>query len=85
MLGIRKLDSKRAHIHRLVFYFAGHGLIREAEGGLWLLSDWYGEQRAVAVEGLKRLYMHNIQPISIFSDSCRSLPPNMDAADLTPH
>src|SRR5258708_32641050 len=35
-------------IHRMVLYFAGHGLIREAEEGLWLLSDRDREQRAVA-------------------------------------
>jgi hypothetical protein len=72
-------------IHRLLIYFAGHGLIREAEEGLWLLSDWNDELKAVAVEVLKRrLYMHDIQQISIFSDSCRSLPPNITAADLAP-
>lgn len=72
-------------IHRLLIYFAGHGLIREAEEGLWLLSDWNDELKAVAVEVLKRrLYMHNIQQIAIFADSCRSLPPDITAADLTP-
>lgn len=77
------LNSVNGHIHRLVVYFAGHGLIREAEEGLWLLSDWYKELRAVAVESLKRrLYLHDIDQIAIFSDSCRSLPPNLEAADL---
>jgi hypothetical protein len=72
-------------IHRLLIYFAGHGLIREAEEGLWLLSDWNDELKAVAVEVLKRrLYMHNIQQIAIFADSCRSLPPSITAADLSP-
>lgn len=72
-------------IHRLLIYFAGHGLIREAEEGLWLLSDWYNELKAVAVEVLKRrLYMHDIQQIAIFADSCRSLPPDITAADLAP-
>jgi hypothetical protein len=73
-------------IHRLLLYFAGHGLIREAEEGLWLLSDWYKELRAVAVETLKRrLSMYyNIQQIAIFADSCRSLPPDIEAADLAP-
>jgi uncharacterized caspase-like protein len=41
-------------IHRLLLYFAGHGLIREAEEGLWLLSDWWTERKAVAIEVLKR-------------------------------
>lgn len=77
------LDPAKAPIHRMLLYFAGHGLIREAEEGLWLLSDWYREQRAVAVEVLRRrLYMHNIQQIAIFSDCCRSLPPDVSAADL---
>lgn len=71
-------------IHRFVIYFAGHGLIREAEERLWLLSDWHDDLRAVAVEGLKRrLYMHEIGQISIFADACQSLPPNIEAADLT--
>jgi hypothetical protein len=72
-------------IHRFLIYFAGHGLIREAEEGLWLLSDWNDELKAVAIEVLKRrLYMHDIRQISIFADSCRSLPPNITAADLAP-
>ena len=72
-------------IHRMLLYFAGHGLIREAEEGLWLLSDWHDELRAVAIESLKRrLFMHDIRQIAIFSDSCRSLPPDVQAADLTP-
>ncbi|WP_437995464.1 hypothetical protein WMF26_29720 [Sorangium sp. So ce185] len=71
-------------IHRMLLYFAGHGLIREAEEGLWLLSNWYSELRAVAVEVLRRrLYMHGIQQIGIFADACRSLPPDVDALDLT--
>jgi hypothetical protein len=81
----RLLKRGEQPIHRMLVYFAGHGLIREAEEGLWLLSDWHEQLRAVAVEGLKRrLYMHDIQQIAIFSDSCRSLPPDIDAADLTP-
>src|SRR5438105_2216541 len=60
-------------IHRLVLYFAGHGLIRGVEEGLWLLSDWYTEGRAVAIEALRRrLYRFDIQQIAIFADSCRS-------------
>ncbi len=70
-------------IHRLVLYFAGHGLIREAEEGLWLLSDWHSALRAVAAEALRRrLYMYNIRQIAIFADACRSLPRDVDAADL---
>ena len=72
-----------APIHRLVLYFAGHGLIREVEEGLWLLSDWDDELRAVAVEGLRRrLYLYGIKQIAIFADACRSLPPDVQASDL---
>ena len=72
-------------IHRLVLYFAGHGLIDGPEQGLWLLSDWYETQSAVATERLRRrLYRYGVQQIAIFADSCRSLPPDIDAADLTP-
>jgi hypothetical protein len=79
------LNPTSSPIHRLLIYFAGHGLIREAEEGLWLLSDWNDELKAVAVEVLKRrLYMHDIQQIAIFADSCRSLPPSITAADLAP-
>jgi hypothetical protein len=71
-------------IHRLVIYFAGHGLIREAEEALWLLSDWRSEQRAVAVEVLKRrLYRYGLNQITIIADACRFLPTNLEAADLT--
>lgn len=71
-------------IHRLLIYFAGHGLIREAEEGLWLLSDWHRELRAVAVEVLKRrLYLYGVEQIAIFADACRSLPRDIQAADLT--
>ncbi len=70
-------------IHRCILYFAGHGLIREADEGLWLLSDWYSQLRAVAIEVLRRrLYLYNIAQIAIFSDACRSLPADMQASDL---
>lgn len=81
----RILQPAAKPIHRLLLYFAGHGLIREAEEGLWLLSDWYDEYRAVAVEGLRRkLYLHGISQIAIFADACRSLPPSIEASDLIP-
>jgi hypothetical protein len=71
--------------HRLLIYFAGHGLIREVEEGLWLLSDWHKELRAVAVEPLKRrLSMYGVKQVAFFADACRSLPSDIDAADLTP-
>lgn len=79
------LSEATPGIPRFILYFAGHGLIREAEDGLWLLSDWNKELRAVAFEVLKRrLYMYGIQQISIFADACRSLPADMNTADLVP-
>ncbi|HWA27435.1 MAG TPA: hypothetical protein VG734_17400 [Lacunisphaera sp.] len=69
---------------RLLIYYAGHGLIRELEEGLWLLSDWETGLRAVAVEVLKRrLYQYGIKQIGIFADACRCLPSDVQAADLT--
>jgi hypothetical protein len=78
------LAPRRAPIHRMLLYFAGHGLIRGAEEGLLLLSKWRSEMRAVAVEMLRRrLYRYGIAQIGIFADACRSLPPDIDALDLT--
>ena len=72
-------------IDRFVIYFAGHGLIREAEEGLWLLSDWNTTLRAVASEVLKRrLYLYNVGQIAIFADACRVLADDIVVADLTP-
>ena len=76
------LSDKRP-IYRMILYFAGHGFIREVEKGLWLLSDWDDELRAVAVEGLRRrLLMYDIKQISIFADACRSIPPDVQALEL---
>jgi len=81
----RLLAKGGSGTHRLLIYFAGHGLIREAEEGLWLLSDWNHELRAVAVEALRRrLYLYQVDQVAIFADACRSLPPDIEAADLTP-
>ncbi|MFF5076239.1 hypothetical protein ACFY36_04260 [Actinoplanes sp. NPDC000266] len=71
--------------HRLIIYFAGHGVIRELDQGLWLLSDWNAELRAVAVEVLRRrLALYRVNQVAIFADACRSLPADVDTADLTP-
>ena len=70
-------------LHRIIVYFAGHGLIRELEEGLWLLSDWEKDLRGVAVEVLKRrLSMYGPRQITIISDACRSLPADVEQADL---
>jgi hypothetical protein len=77
------LKPETSPIHRLLLYFAGHGLIREAEEGLWLLSDWHKDLRGVAIEVLKRrLRMYGVKQIAIFADACRLLPADVDAADL---
>ncbi len=79
------LAEDQPEIHRLLIYFAGHGVIREVEEGLWLLSDWNLELRAVAVEALKRrLYTYGIDQVGFFADACRTLPTDIDTADLTP-
>jgi hypothetical protein len=82
---LERLLGQGQPIHRLVLYFAGHGLIRELEQGLWLLSDWHKEGRAVAVEKLKRRLStyYDIKQIAIFADCCRSLPKTVQDADLT--
>jgi hypothetical protein len=78
-------DEKPVPIHRIIVYFAGHGLIRELEQGLWLLSGWQEELRAVAVEVLKRrLTMYGPKQICIIADACRSLPSTIEQEDLAP-
>ncbi|HYI64195.1 MAG TPA: hypothetical protein VEW71_04850 [Allosphingosinicella sp.] len=68
---------------RLILYFAGHGLIRGADEGLWLLSDWEDELRAVGVDALRRkLFRYPIKQLAIIADACRELPGDMDQADL---
>jgi hypothetical protein len=75
----------RGKTERLLIYFAGHGLARDAAEDLWLLSEWFSDQRAVAVGGLKRrLERFGIEQIAIVADACRSLPNDLDTADLTP-
>jgi hypothetical protein len=62
-------------IHRMLIYFAGHGIIHEVASGLWLLSDWKNKGVVVAYESLRqRLASFGIKQIAIFSDACRSLP-----------
>lgn len=70
-------------IDRFVLYFAGHGVIREAEDGLWLLSDWRTRLKGVQYEVLKRrLAMFGVKQVAIFADACRSLPPDILVSDL---
>jgi hypothetical protein len=66
-----------------VLHFAGHGFRSGAEQNVWLPSDWHQEMRAISVEALKRqLYRHGIKSLSIFGDACRSLPSDIETADI---
>jgi hypothetical protein len=66
-----------------ILHFAGHGFRSGAEQHTWLPSDWYTEMRSISVEALRRqLYRHGIKSLSIFSDACRSLPMDIDIADI---
>jgi hypothetical protein len=81
---LEQLLTAAPETHRFLLYFAGHGLIRGAEEGLWLLSDWRRDLSAVGVEILRRrLLRYRVRQIGIFADACRSLPPDVEAADLT--
>ncbi len=82
---VTALTAGEGSIERLIVYFAGHGLIREAEENLWLLSDWQDELRAVAVDVLKRRLMRfGVEQVVLIGDACSSLPEDMTAADLIP-
>lgn len=75
---------ERLPLNRVILYFAGHGVIREAGEGLWLLSDWSNKLTAVAMEPLKRrLSRFGAQQLTIISDACRSLPAKVDILELT--
>jgi hypothetical protein len=77
--------SRAKPIRRLILFFAGHGLIKEMEQGLWFLSDSIPEQRVVDAERLRRrLYRFGIDQIAIIADACRSLPKTVELADLNP-
>ncbi|UGS41120.1 caspase family protein [Pseudocitrobacter corydidari] len=72
-----------AEIDLFILHFAGHGFRTGAEQNVWLPSDWEYEMRAISVEGLRRqLYRHGIKNLSIFSDACRSLPSDIETADI---
>jgi hypothetical protein len=71
-------------IERLIVYFAGHGLLQEAEQSLWLVSDWNREARCISVPLLKRrLFTYDVGQVAFFSDACRDLPRSYSTADLT--
>lgn len=70
-------------VELFILHFAGHGFRTGAEQNVWLPSDWHHEMRGISVEGLRRqLYRHGIKSLSIFSDACRSLPRDIETADI---
>lgn len=81
---LARLLPQRLKTERLIVYFAGHGLARDAAEDLWLPSEWFDLQRAIAVGGLRRkLERYGVDQIAIISDACRSLAVDEDSADLT--
>ncbi len=75
--------AQNDEVELFILHFAGHGFRTGAEQNVWLPSDWYHEMRGISVEGLRRqLYRHGIKSLSIFSDACRSLPPDIETADI---
>lgn len=78
-----KMLPANDEVDLFVLHFAGHGFRTGAEQNVWLPSDWHKEMRAISVEALKRqLYMHGIKSLSIFADACRSLPSDIETADI---
>jgi putative chitinase len=78
-----RLFAGKPNISRLLIFFAGHGLARDAAEDLWLLSQWSTTQRAVAVGGLsRRLMRYGVEQLTIISDACRSPAAGADSADL---
>lgn len=82
---LEDLLSERKEVEHLILHFAGHGVRTGIEQNGWLPSNWFSADRIISVEGLrKKLYKYGIKSISIFNDACRSIPANIDTADLTP-
>jgi hypothetical protein len=80
---LERLLSGNEKISRMLIYFAGHGLARDAAEDLWLLSQWLNEQRAIAVGGLRRrLERFGIDQVAIIGDACRSIANDAESADL---
>ncbi|MFU5531931.1 caspase family protein [Pseudomonas aeruginosa] len=80
---LKEMLASNDEVELFVLHFAGHGFRSGAEQNMWLPSDWFDETRAISVEGLKRqLYRHGIRSLTIFGDACRSLPADIDTADI---
>ena len=76
---------KGTPVRRLLIYFSGHGMIRDAEERLWFLSQWNIELRVVQVELLRWRLMryYDIEQIAIFSDACGVLPTKIEDLNLS--
>lgn len=80
---LRALLPSSKKTDTLVLYFAGHGLRRGINQGLWLLSDWKKSDEGAATDVLLgRLGTYGIANVALFSDSCRALPQNMNELQL---
>jgi len=78
-----KMLPANDEVDLFILHFAGHGLRSGAEQNIWLTSDWHHEMRAISVEALRRrLYMYGVKSLSIFADACRSLPSDIDTANI---
>jgi hypothetical protein len=78
-----RLFAGRTKISRLLIYFAGHGLSRDAAEDLWLLSEWSTTERAIAVGGLcRKLERYCVEQLTVVSDACRSPAAGAESADL---
>lgn len=82
---IEALMPRGRHTDAFLLYFAGHGLRESNTRTLWLPTDWKSELRAISVELLRsRLVKLGPASLTIISDACKTLPSDVDGADLTP-
>ncbi|MBY3214303.1 hypothetical protein HFO21_07930 [Rhizobium laguerreae] len=74
---------KNDKVELFILHFAGHGYRTGAEQNIWLPSDFHHEMRGISVEGLKKqLYQYGISNLTILSDACRSMPNDIEIADM---
>lgn len=74
---------KNDKVELFILHFAGHGYRTGAEQNIWLPSDFHHEMRGISVEGLKKqLYRYGISNLTILSDACRSMPNDIEIADM---
>jgi hypothetical protein len=78
-----RLFAGKPKISRLLIYFAGHGLARDAAEDLWLLSQWSTTERAVSVRGLVyKVARYGVEQLTVVSDACRSPAASDQSAEL---